>query len=124
MFARTPGRRFWSALGGSVLAAWGPWWATWLWSVTALSCSHCHRVLGAIALFGPGALPGHLLARQFGLDDGSWIMPALCVSSAGAFVILLTALAVWLPRGRWAVWLTAALSQAALAPLVVAAVRM
>ncbi|MFH5806194.1 hypothetical protein [Alienimonas sp. DA493] len=124
MFARMPPRRFWIALGGSALAAWGPWWAAWVWGVTNVRCSHCVEQFGRVALFGPGLLPGGLTADRLGLDGSGWGPPLLSLAAAGAFLALLTALARTAPRARWAVWATAGASQAALAPLVVALIRM
>ena len=123
MFARTPGRRFRANLGLSVLAAWGPWAATWVWSLAALSCDHCTGTLGGIAGLGPGWLPAFLTARRLDLHDGGWAFAAFAWGISAAFVAVLTAAAHALPRGRWAVWVFAAGSQAALAPLLVAAVR-
>ncbi|QDT14901.1 hypothetical protein [Alienimonas californiensis] len=124
MFARLPPRRCWIALGGSVLAAWGPWWATWVWGVTNVRCTHCVEQFGRLALFGPGLLPGHLTADWLGLDGSGWGPAVFSLAAAGAFVALLAALALSIPRARWAVWATAAASQAALAPLIVALIRM
>ena len=124
MFARTPPRRFWPALAGSVVAAWGPWWATWVWGATRVSCSHCVEQFGRLALFGPGTLPGHLAADGLGLDGSGWGPPLLSLAAGAAFAAVLTALALAAPRGRWAAWAVAGLSQAALAPLLVALIRM
>ena len=123
MFARTPGRRFRANLGLSAAAAWGPWAATWVWSLAALSCGHCTGTLGGIAPLGPGFLPAFFTARLLDVQDQGWAFAAFAGGISAAFVAVLTAAAHALPRGRWAVWIFAAASQAALAPLLVAAVR-
>lgn len=121
LFARTPGRRFWGALGGAVLAAWWPWWAVMGWEATHHFC--CRGTMAGFALFGPAA-PGFVLADPLlGLGREGVAAWAVGLSSAGAFLAGLTVAGYFLPRGRWAVWALAAAAQSTFAVVALGLIR-